>query len=55
MREQAFLLPPDVRNWLSEEHLAWFVLDAVAEIDLSACSTRRIVVMGGVGRRMTPR
>jgi transposase len=35
-REQAFLLPPDVRDWLLEGHLAWFVVDAVAELDLSA-------------------
>ena len=35
-REQAFLLPPDVRDWLPEGHLAWFVIDAVAELDLSA-------------------
>src|SRR5271165_2054152 len=35
-REQAFLLAPDVRDWLPEGHLAWFVLDAVAELDLSA-------------------
>jgi len=30
------LMPPDVREWLPESHLAWFVIDAVAEIDLSA-------------------
>jgi transposase len=30
------LLPPSLREWLSEDHLAWFVLDAVEEIDLSA-------------------
>ena len=35
-REQAFLLPPDVREWLPEDHLAWFVLDAVAAMDLAA-------------------
>ena len=35
-REQGFLLPPDVREWLPEGHLAWLVLDAVAEMDLSA-------------------
>jgi transposase len=28
------LLPPDLRDWLAEDHLAWFVLDAVAELDL---------------------
>jgi len=34
--EQGFLLPPDVRDWLPEDHLAWFVIDAVADMDLSA-------------------
>jgi hypothetical protein len=35
-REQGFLLPPDVRDWLPPDHLAWFVIDAVAAMDLSA-------------------
>jgi transposase len=35
-REQGFLLPPDLREWLAADHLAWFVIDAVAEMDLSA-------------------
>jgi len=35
-REQELLLPPSLREWLPEEHLAWFVLDAVAELDLVA-------------------
>src|SRR4051794_14165012 len=35
-REQSFLMPPDVREWLSEEHFAWFVIDAVGEMDLDA-------------------
>jgi len=35
-REQGFLLPPDVREWLPEDHLAWFVIDAVARMDLGA-------------------
>ena len=34
-RDQSFLMPPDVRDWLSEDHLAWFVLDAVSGMDLS--------------------
>jgi transposase len=33
-REQAFLLPPSVREWLAEDHLAWFVIEAVEEMDL---------------------
>ena len=27
-------MPPDVREWLPSGHLAWFVVDAVAEMDL---------------------
>ena len=48
-RDQSFLLPPDVRDWLPEGHLAWFVLDAVAGMDLREFygAYRR----DGVGRR----
>ena len=35
-REQPFLLPPDVREWLPEDHLAWFVIDGVGVMDLAA-------------------
>src|ERR1700746_1832987 len=35
-REQGFLLPPDVRDWLARDHLAWFVIEAVGQMDLSA-------------------
>ena len=35
-REQPFLLPPDVRDWLPENHLAWFVIDTVGVMDLAA-------------------
>src|SRR4051812_48047861 len=35
-REQPFLLPPDVREWLPEDHLAWFVIDAVGVMDADA-------------------
>ncbi len=34
-RDQAFLLPPDVRDWLPADHLAWFVLDVVDQLDLT--------------------
>ena len=33
-RDQELLLPPSLREWLPEGHLAWFVIDAVAELDL---------------------
>jgi transposase len=35
-REQSLLMPPDVREWLPPRHLAWFVIDAVAEMNLEA-------------------
>jgi transposase len=34
-RDQPFLLPPDLRDWLPEGHLAWFILDVVDQLDLS--------------------
>jgi transposase len=34
-REQAFLMPPSLREWLPEDHLAWFVIGAVEEMDLA--------------------
>ena len=33
-REQPLLLPPDLRDWLDEDHLAWFVIEAIEELDL---------------------
>lgn len=33
-RSQQFLLPPDMADWLPEDHLAWFVIDVVDQIDL---------------------
>jgi transposase len=35
-RDQAFLMPPSLRDWLAEDHLAWTILVAIAEMDLSA-------------------
>ena len=35
-REQELLLPPSLREWLPENHLAWCVIDAVGEFDLAA-------------------
>jgi hypothetical protein len=47
-REQAFLLPPDARDWLPEGHFAWFVIDAVAH---ALCvRARDSVVTGDLAR-----
>jgi transposase len=34
-RDQPFLLPPDLRDWLPQGHLAWFILDVVDQVDLA--------------------
>jgi transposase len=34
-REQAFLMPPSLRDWVPEDHLVWTILEAVDEMDLS--------------------
>jgi transposase len=33
-RDQPLLLPPDLRDWLPADHLAWFVIDSIEELDL---------------------
>ena len=47
-RDQAFLLPPDMREWLPPGHLVWLVIDTVAALDLSVF--RRRAKLGGAGR-----
>ncbi len=34
-REQDFLLPPSVLDWVPSDHLVWTIIDSVAELDLS--------------------
>lgn len=47
-RDQGFLLPPDIREWLPAEHLVWMVIEVVASLDLKAF--RRRAKLGGAGR-----
>jgi transposase len=35
-REQALLMPPNLSEWLAEDHLAYFLIDAVEVLDLEA-------------------
>lgn len=35
-RDQAFLLPPDLRDWIPEDDLAHFVIEAVARVEMCA-------------------
>jgi transposase len=34
--DQQYLLPPDMREWVPEDHLIWFVSDVVDNLDLSS-------------------
>ncbi len=45
--EQAFLLPPSLRDWLPQDHLAYFISDTIDQLDLSAFHQR----YWGDGRR----
>ena len=40
-RDQAFLLPPDLRDWIPEDDLAHFVIEAVERVDLGAFKVNR--------------
>lgn len=47
-RDQRFLMPPDMREWLSADHPVWLVIAAIGQIDTSAFHRHRRT--GGVGR-----
>jgi transposase len=49
--DQRLLLPPDLREWLPEDDLAWFISDAVDQLDLSAIIH---AYDGGDGRGQPP-
>jgi transposase len=48
-RDQAFLLPPSMTDWLPEDHLVWFVIEAVGQLDTTAFHAK--ARLGGAGRR----
>lgn len=48
-REQRFLLPPDMREWLPEDHVVWFLIEVVEQLDLSALEAN--YRLGAQGRR----
>jgi transposase len=46
-RDQVFLLPPDMREWLPEGHPVWVVIEALGRMDTSAFHGGRRVGGGG--------
>ena len=47
-RDQPFLLPPDLRDWLPSDHLAWFILEVVKGLGTSGLHQKS--KRGGIGR-----
>ena len=39
-RDQVFLLPPDMREWLPQDHLVWTLVEMVDRLDTSAFHAR---------------
>ena len=39
-RDQPYLLPPSLTDWLPDNHLAWFVIEAVEHIDIKPFFTK---------------
>ena len=49
-RDQPFLFPPDMREWLPADHPVWLVITAVGgHLDTSAFHARRKTGRGGHG------
>jgi transposase len=49
-RDQQFLIPPDIRDWLPENHLVWWLLDVVARLDTTLLhASRRRGAQGRAG------
>jgi transposase len=46
-RDQPFLFPPDMRDWLPAGHVVWLVIEAVGRLDTAAFHARRRT--GGAG------
>ena len=51
-RRQGFLLPPSPSDWLPEGHLAWFIIDAVEQLNIDALLDEYRV--GGKGEKAYP-
>src|SRR5712691_9960298 len=39
-RDQLYVMPPSLSEWLPKDHLAWFVLDVVEALDMSVFYAR---------------
>jgi len=49
VRDQEFLLPPNMAEWLPPDHLVWFVIGVVEQMDTTRFHS--LARLGGVGRQ----
>jgi len=53
-REQIYLMPPSLEEWLPEKDMAWFIIDVVEQMDLGYIIAN-IGLMDGGRKRMSRR
>jgi transposase len=53
VRDQQFLLAPNMADWLGEDHLVWFVIDTVGVLDTAGLHSRAARRRDGGARRAT--
>jgi transposase len=41
VRDQQYLMPENMRDWLPDNHVVWFVIDVIEQADMSAFEGRR--------------
>ena len=51
VRDQEFLLAPNMTDWLPADHVVWWVIDVVAELDLTAFYERAALRRDGAPAR----
>lgn len=47
-RNQGFLLPPDMADWIPKDHFVWFLITIIDQLDTTMFTTSR--TLGGPGR-----
>jgi transposase len=51
-RDQAYLVPPSMKDWLPREHPVWFVIEVITDLAPELKAFHRRKVLGGTGRAM---
>ena len=49
-RDQAYLVPPSMAEWLPVEHPVWFVIEVIEDLASELKGFHARPVLGGIGR-----